>query len=292
MNSAARRGIPMIRLDKSVTNLLASIARLRTNIDQMEVSLVKALRGEKPEPTQVLTSVHEDIELATASAKNVTQRLGHMQDLINMSALLTSSLELDHVLAEVIDAVIKLTGAERAYLMLQEPDTAQLTIRAARNWDHESLSSQDAVFSRGIVNAVIEEKQPVLTTNAQADERFEEMASVMEHTLRSVVCVPLILRKDVIGVLYADHRMKDAQFGRDLLPLMIAFGNQAAIAIDNAKMFTKVKADLAAATMAVRSLRIMIDHDMAQQQIDEISQDEYFKKLQDLAREYDQALDL
>ncbi len=282
----------MIRLDKSVTNLLASIARLRTNVDQMEVSLVKALRGEKPEPTQVLTSVHEDIELATASAKNVTQRLGHMQDLINMSALLTSSLELDHVLAEVIDAVIKLTGAERAYLMLQEPDTAQLTIRAARNWDHESLSSQDAVFSRGIVNAVIEEKQPVLTTNAQADERFEEMASVMEHTLRSVVCVPLILRKDVIGVLYADHRMKDAQFGRDLLPLMIAFGNQAAIAIDNAKMFTKVKADLAAATMEVRSLRIMIDHDMAQQQIDEISQDEYFKKLQDLAREDDQALDL
>jgi len=278
----------MIRLDKSVTNLLASIARLRTNVDQMEVSLVKALRGEKPEPTQVLTSVHEDIELATASAKNVTQRLGHMQDLINMSALLTSSLELDHVLAEVI----KLTGAERAYLMLQEPDTAQLTIRAARNWDHESLSSQDAVFSRGIVNAVIEEKQPVLTTNAQADERFEEMASVMEHTLRSVVCVPLILRKDVIGVLYADHRMKDAQFGRDLLPLMIAFGNQAAIAIDNAKMFTKVKADLAAATMEVRSLRIMIDHDMAQQQIDEISQDEYFKKLQDLAREDDQALDL
>ena len=282
----------MIRLDKSVTNLLASIARLRTNIDQMEVSLVKALRGEKPEPTQVLTSVHEDIELATASAKNVTQRLGHMQDLINMSALLTSSLELDHVLAEVIDAVIKLTGAERAYLMLQEPETAQLTIRAARNWDHESLSSQDAVFSRGIVNAVIEEKQPVLTTNAQADERFEEMASVMEHTLRSVVCVPLILRKDVIGVLYADHRMKDAQFGRDLLPLMIALGNQAAIAIDNAKMFTKVKADLAAATMEVRSLRIMIDHDMAQQQIDEISQDEYFKKLQDLAREDDQALDL
>jgi len=152
----------MIRLDKSVTNLLASIGRLRTNVDQLEVSLYKALRGEAPPettvPAQVITAVHEDLQLATSSAQNVTQRLSHMQDLINMSALLTSSLELDHVLAEVIDAVIKLTGAERSYLMLREPDSDELTIRAARNWDRETLSTEDAVFSKGIVNAVIEQK--------------------------------------------------------------------------------------------------------------------------------------
>src|SRR5450432_897705 len=235
-NNAARRRIPMIRLDKSVTHLLASIGRLRTSVDHLETSLITALRGEKPsEPARVLATVHEDIELATSSAHTVTQRLGYMQDLINMSALLTSSLELDHVLAEVIDAVIKLTGAERAYLMLRDLETNELTIRAARNWDHESLSTEETIFSKGIINTVFERKEAILTTNAQTDERFGEMESVMAYTMRSVVCVPLILRKDVIGVLYADHRFKDGQFGRELLPLMTAFGNQAAIAIDNAK---------------------------------------------------------
>lgn len=268
-----------------------SFERLIANVDRLESALeqtLQALRKRGIQPAVDLTSmvrtVRRDLDAFNTIAVQSASRLHQLQELVRVSALINSTLNLDEVLEEVMDTVIQLTGAERGYLMLSEAETGELTLRTARNWDRETLLESEAIFSRGIVNTAIAQRQPILTTNAQDDARFAGMQSVLSHALRSIVCVPLRVREQTVGVLYADNHIGQGVFNPEFLPILGAFANQAAIAIENARLFSQVKADLHKAEREVQELRIIIDEQKKETQIREITQSEYFKDLEMKAR--------
>jgi GAF domain-containing protein len=168
--------------------------------------------------------------------------------------------------------------------MLRETDD-DLSIRAARNWDRETMPEDDVIFSSSIVNAALEDLEPIITTNAEGDSRFKGVPSVVQHGLRSVVCIPLSLRDHAVGVLYADNRIEQGVFSTDDIPLLTAFGTQAAIAIQNARQFGQVKNDLREAQRELESLKIQIDRQKVDQQVSEITESEYFDRLSKAARD-------
>ena len=272
--------------DTSAETFLQAVNQAVTNTDKLDGTLVQLMQSLKKRGLQFsidftsqIQKVRDDLNVAQKSARNVSSQLQQLQKLVDTSALLTSSLELGEVLDEVMDTVIGLTGAERAYLVLREKESGELVNRAARNWDGASIDKEEAGYSQGIINTAMTQGTPVLTSNAQVDTRFQGMQSVAGYTLRSIVCIPLILRGQAIGVLYADNRMKEGLFQSNVIPMLTAFGNQAAIAIENARLFSQVKADLDKAQKQVQSLRIQIDQQQADSQIDEIVSTELFKKL-------------
>jgi sigma-B regulation protein RsbU (phosphoserine phosphatase) len=218
------------------------------------------------------------LDQAQQTGQDVSSRLGQLQELVNTSALITSSLELNQVLEGVIDTVIKLTGAERAYLMLRQSD-GELKVQAARNWDQQTIGQNDVTFSHGILQTAIDSGEPLVTTNAQEDARFAGLKSVFSHDLRSIIVVPLILQGNVVGVLYADNRIEQGVFSQDNIPLLTAFANQAAIAISNARLFEKVKSDLEESQAEVRRLKIEIDQARLQEKVTEITDSDYFQYL-------------
>jgi GAF domain-containing protein len=224
-------------------------------------------------------SVQADVKAVDRKGRMIFQQLDQLEELVRTVALITSSLELDQVLAEVMDTVIQLTGAERAYLMLRAKESDELTIWAARNWDRETLAEQDAVFSSSIVNAALEKMEAIVTTNAQDDTRFQELKSVVQHGLRSVLCIPLQMHGRVIGVLYADNRVDQGVFSQHNVPLLTAFGTQAAIAIENARQFKRVKDDLQQAQRELQHLQIQIDQQKLAQQVSDITDSAYFESL-------------
>src|SRR5262249_15916960 len=130
----------------------------------------------------------------------------------------------------------------------------------------------------------VTQKQPILTDNAQVDNRFQERASITMQSMRSIICIPLILRGEAIGVLYADNRVQQGVFNVDMIPMVTAFANQAAIAIENSRLFEQVKMDLLNAQREVQTLRIQIDKQHTDTQIEEITTSDIFKRL---AREDD-----
>ncbi len=158
----------------------------------------------------------------------------------NISHALGSSLDLSEVLNEVMDQIITLTGAERSFLMLVDPETGALEFRAARNMDRETISSSSFEISRSIVNRVAATGEPIVTTNAQMDPRFKAQESVIGYNLRSILCVPLRYRGRVTGVIYADNRILTGLFSDDDRDLLAAFAGQAAVAIENARLFESV----------------------------------------------------
>jgi signal transduction histidine kinase len=172
-----------------------------------------------------------------------------------VSQALGSSLVLDDALTQVMDAVIQLTGAERGCLMLFDEAAGGLDLRAARNLERESLSNKEMEYSRSVVETVSRTGKAVLTTNAQTDPRFSEQQSVMQYSLRSVLCVPLKVKDRVLGVIYVDNHVRTGLFSERDRELLSAFAMQAAIAIENAQLYTLTDRALAARVAELEGLQ-------------------------------------
>jgi signal transduction histidine kinase len=175
--------------------------------------------------------------------------------LYEVSKALSSSLNLDEVLLMTMDSAIRLTGAERGFLMLYEGDGSELTFRLARNAKQENLAEAIFEVSRSVLSEVATSGQPVVTTNAQQDPRFAQKESVMLYALRSIMAAPLEARRQIIGVLYVDNKARDALFMRNDLELLVAFAGQAAMAIENARLYTQADRALSARVAEMESLQ-------------------------------------
>ena len=172
---------------------------------------------------------------------------GNLMALANIGQVVNSSLELDEVLRIVMDNIVRLTRAERGFLMLREANGEMVT-KMARNWEKESINPSELTVSRTIVQRVIDSGAPIVTTNAQDDQRFQGQESIVAFNLRSILCVPLKVKNDVIGVIYNDNRIRTGIFSDTERDLLVAFSNQAAVAIENARLYSSLKQTLAEVT--------------------------------------------
>ena len=99
----------------------------------------------------------------------------------------------------------------------------------------------------GIVHGpgrVIDGGEAILTTNAREDPRFGGQESIIAFNLRSILCVPLMVKTNIIGVIYTDNRIRTGIFSESERDLLTAFANQAAVAIENARLFSSLKRTL------------------------------------------------
>lgn len=156
--------------------------------------------------------------------------------LYRLSQTFSSTLDLDEVLNRVMDEVITVTKAERGFVMLVG-DQKELVFHAARGMERTTIEDPGFQVSRGIVDRVAREGQPMLTSDAQSDSELSLRQSVINLKLRSVLCVPLLVKGKTIGVIYVDNRLQAGIFMQDDLDLLNAIAASAAIAIENARLY-------------------------------------------------------
>jgi PAS domain S-box-containing protein len=221
---------------------------LATLIQQLQAQLAQNRSASMP--THIYENVNMAANLVTTLRPQIqgieTERL-NLRALAEVGELVNSTLEIDEVLQIVMDTIIRITGAERGFLMLTN-NQGQLAMRIARNWEKESLDSSEFNISHTIINRVLADGQPLLTTNAQEDPRFQGQQSIIAHNLRSILCVPLKVKSQFIGVIYADNRVRSGLFTQKELNLLAGFANQAAVALENARLFASVRNSLAEVT--------------------------------------------
>ena len=186
-----------------------------------------------------ITQALSDLEQSTNDYLNIRQ--SQLGALMGVGRAINSSLGLNRVLEEVMDTLIELMRAERGFLMLRE-STGELMVRIGRGIAHVSLEEASFKVSQTVVRRVAERGEPVLTTNAQNDPRFVGQVSIAAFQLRSILCAPLKIKNDLIGVIYVDNRARAGIFQEHDLALIMAFANQAAVAIDNARLFDNLQA--------------------------------------------------
>jgi adenylate cyclase len=226
-----------VSINDQVVAITQQSIKLRSSIDS------------KPIPKELV----EDLKSLENSLTRVSeviipfeQRFSHLQALAGIGQVINSTLEVDEVLQIVMDTIVRLMGAERGFLMLRDERSAsgEMTMRIARNWEQESINKNEFAISRTVVQRVIESGEPIVTTNAREDPRFGGQESIIAFNLRSILCVPLTVKSVLIGVIYTDNRIRTGIFSESDRDLLLAFANQAAVAIENARLFSSLKRTL------------------------------------------------
>jgi adenylate cyclase len=214
---------------------------------QMRSSLQPVRASLPPETMEGLSNLESKLFQVSRQVKVIEEERSKLLALANTTQAINSSLELDEVLQLVMDTIIRLTEAERGFLMLRDT-RGEMATRVARNWEQESINPNEFAISRTIMQRVIDTGEPILTTNAQEDPRFGGQESIVAYNLRSILCVPLKAKTELIGVIYADNRIRSGIFKEAERDLLTVFADQAAIAIENARLFASVRRTLAEVT--------------------------------------------
>jgi sigma-B regulation protein RsbU (phosphoserine phosphatase) len=173
--------------------------------------------------------------------------------LLNMTTELTQTFNLEELLPKIVDSLFQVfRQADRGFIiMADEGKLIPKVIKTRRGNDDAS-----ARFSRKIVNQCIETGSALLSEDASADKRFDLSQSIADCRIRSVMCAPLSGRSSgkAMGVIQLDTQDRFKKFIQDDLRLLIAVAGQAAVALENASMHTrllasaKVEQDLKVAT--------------------------------------------
>jgi signal transduction histidine kinase len=194
----------------------------------------------------------------------------HQQLLLSLVQAVNASLDLNEVLERVLDALMRVTAGERGFLLLADagagPTVAGLTVRVGRRRDGTRLPLEDPGLSSSVIKRALETQELVATSNAAADPKLADAESVIQHKLRSIVCVPLrtvqfdrgdeaaAAKAEVLGAFYVDNPTTSIPFSEDALAAVGALARHAALAIQNAQLFESVRGTLDELRSAQRQL--------------------------------------
>ncbi len=181
----------------------------------------------------VQPGVHTGREL---DAEELARRLEVLRD---VGAVLGSTLDRDELLGELLRSIMRVVPAERAFLLLCDEESGELEPRAV--WPVGD-GREELAISRSIIDRAMDEHATLLLSDAMADERFGDMESVRDLQIRSAICAPLLRAGEVLGVIFLDTTAATHVFDRGDAEIVSSIASQAAVAIENARLYTELKA--------------------------------------------------
>jgi Nif-specific regulatory protein len=183
--------------------------------------------------------------------------------LYEVGKVINSTLDLQEVLSRTMDLVLERLGAERGMIVLSDRLTKELEVAVARNLGRED-EKEGQKLSESVVRRVVETREPVLSVDALTDGRFAGSESIVARHIVSILCVPLAIRDRLAGAIYVDHREARHLFNQADLEFLLGFADQAAIAIENARLFSEIEASRQRLKLENESLRneILSSHNL------------------------------
>ncbi len=156
---------------------------------------------------------------------------------MEISHTLVSTLDLAHLLREIVEAACELTESDAASILLLDPQSGELRFEATSNLPPGEVKSLALPLDASIAGWVATNAQPLLVPDTRTDQRWNPAVDELTaYTTRSVLGVPLIAREQTIGVLEAINKRGGAFTPEDISTLQW-LAAQAAVAIVNARLF-------------------------------------------------------
>lgn len=181
--------------------------------------------------------------------------------------------KLEHILHIVLTEVVSLVDAERGFIALTDANGAiqtQTTILHNLPLEHDNIHA--SIFSHSTVQQAIQTREPVFILRSGEEEPLDYSHSIIALNLRSVMCAPLVFGNTLVGVLYVDSGSQVEDFSeRDRL-FFTMLSNHAAIAIENAKMYSRLQESIQQLSLNEARLETLLQlHQMTQASVKEIT---------------------
>ncbi len=188
----------------------------------------------------------------------------NLQIMYRTALAVSHTLDIDQLLARIMEMIFEWVDADRGCIMLKELDTGELVPKVRRH--RRGLATDERItISQTILDYVVQRNEGVLTSNARDDDRWDAAKSILRMGVREAICVPMQGRYDVVGAIYIDTSLTPQRmlqqgsankFTQEHLKLMIAIAHQAALAVEDTSYYkAMVQAErLAAVGQTIASL--------------------------------------
>ena len=164
----------------------------------------------------------------------------YINTLSKISKAITSDLYLEDILKFIVTLTANVMKAKICSLWLLDVNTSELKIRATQSMSSEYLKERTIKIGEGVVGLAAKEKKVVIISDVLEDERYKEKKLARKENLVSMLSVPMIVKKKVIGIIncYTTTLYKFSKSDSDLLSTV---ANQAAVAIENTELMVRTK---------------------------------------------------
>ncbi|HNT36631.1 MAG TPA: GAF domain-containing protein, partial [bacterium] len=194
------------------------------------------LRGANDELIQHRRRLKEEVYQTN---RLLQQRVVELSTLYEIGKTLVAELDLPRLLKQTVERVSSLLGAVKTSLMIYDKDTRHLHIEVAHGFDEGDFPLAVPLGTEPSGYCALT-RQPLLVENIDLDGRFR--GSIAPSYLgRSFICVPLVARNELIGVLNIADKTNGQSFIQQELDFVVTLASQAAIAIDNATLYDHVQ---------------------------------------------------
>jgi len=219
--------------------------------------------GEKPSPTPDGSGF---FELVPEVNHLEVEQSARMAALLEVTRRMNATLDEEELLPFMMGKVVELMEADHGHLVLllpaeggaePGPDYAPWEVKVTISRD-ENDQKKASPPSNTMIRRVVDTRQPMRLDDALSDDLIKDSKSAHELGLRSVMAVPLITRSRLLGVLSVENRGKFAQFNEEHLDFLQVFGNQAAVAIENARLYRSLRDAQAQLSRAHRAMRLEV----------------------------------
>lgn len=220
-------------------------------IDEMLTAIDRALtearlRKERDQLTQTVLKVNQQLE----------NRIQELRFLYGIGRSVTSLRDIQQILNRIVDAATFLTEAEEGSIMLVDEESGDLYLRAARGLNEQKASSFRVKMHDSIAGQVIKSGQPISIGGQNEDDAFKVKTG---YFVKSLLNVPIKNKDEVIGVLAVNNKDITRAFSERHLNLLTALTDYASVAIDNARLYTQLSADVDKAQKSSRQLEDLVE---------------------------------
>jgi len=179
--------------------------------------------------------------------REMEERAQQLAALNEVGSVITSTLDLQAVLNLIMSKAAELLEAEAGSLVLVDENTDELVFRVTAGPGSPDLVGMRLPPGTGVVGAVVEEGKPVIIRDAHSDQRwYRGLDASSSFSTHSIIAVPMSSRGRTIGVIELLNRRDGIPFDQDDERLLTAFAANAAVSIENARLFTQTDQALAA----------------------------------------------
>jgi len=161
--------------------------------------------------------------------------IDNLRSLYKLIADISTFLNLDDLVEYALQRVFELLEADRGFIMFID-EAGKMSLKASKGGEG-SRGNDIPPVSHTIIDEVVSGKVGVLSSNAMSDKRFAAGKSVHNFGIRSAICVPLMGRDRVLGVIQVDCSVADKSYSTEQLRLLTAIGYQAGLAIENVQLY-------------------------------------------------------
>ena len=185
-----------------------------------------------------MTTMSHPTAPGEASDVRYRQLAARYERLMEISRQLNSTLDLGALLNRIVQAATELTGTQEASILLLDPATGELRFEAASNLSRSSMAAIPVPMEGSLAGWVATHGVPELVEDARSDARwFANVDKRLSFTTRDLLAVPMKLHEQVIGVVEAINKRDEQPWTQEDVETLTALANQAATAIQNARLF-------------------------------------------------------